>query len=296
MDDQVRMAAFDWLKEQTLIHGDVLPRNILENGFEFIGHRITLIGAKGIWKPQILEFPISITTTSNGPYDDSTTSDGFLKYRYRGNDPNHSDNKGLRELLRLKKPLIYFHSIIKGKYLATWPVYIIHDNINDLVFTAALDNQYSNSIPEYEVNIEEEYYRRQYLTSTIKFRVHQRSFRERVIAAYQNQCAICKLKHVELLDAAHITGDNKETGEPIITNGLALCKIHHAAYDQNIIGINPDYVIKVRTDVLEETDGPMLKYGIQSLENNNLILPLHKKHWPDRFRLEERFNLFLKAV
>jgi len=75
-----------------------------------------------------------------------------------------------------------------------------------------------------------------------------------------------------------------------------LCKIHHAAFDQNILGINPDYIIKVRKDILEEIDGPMLKYGIQSLENQAIYLPYNKNNWPDKFRLEERFDLFLKAV
>jgi len=126
--------------------------------------------------------------------------------------------------------------------------------------------------------------------------LHQRSFRERVIAAYQNQCALCKLRHIELLDAAHILADKEEKGDPIISNGLSLCKIHHAAFDQNIIGINSDYIIKVRGDILEEIDGPMLKHGIQSLENQQIHLPNHKRDWPDKYRLEERFDLFLKAV
>jgi putative restriction endonuclease len=81
-----------------------------------------------------------------------------------------------------------------------------------------------------------------------------------------------------------------------IRNGLALCKIHHAAFDKNIIGINPDYQIKVRKDILLETDGPMLKYGIQYLENHKIILPKSKKNWPDRDRLKIRFDTFLKAI
>lgn len=65
---------------------------------------------------------------------------------------------------------------------------------------------------------------------------------------------------------------------------------------KNIIGINPDYIVKVREDVLIETDGPMLKYGIQSLNNSRLILPSRKNDWPDQDRLKLRFEMFLKAV
>jgi len=279
-----------------MIYGDVLPRDLLAAGFIFKGERITLLGPQGIWKPKIMTHPLSITSISNGPYSDSYTKEGFLKYKYRGTDPNHSDNRGLRSLISLRKPLIYFHSIIRGKYLATWPIFIIEDNRQDLVFTVALDEMKSVKIEFEQANEDATYYRRSYLTSTIQSRVHQRSFRERVLLAYQNHCALCNLKHVELLDAAHIIADKEDIGDPIVSNGLALCKIHHAAFDNNFIGINPEFKIIIREDLLLETDGPMLKYGIQSLNNSKLILPNNKMDWPDRERLERRFLTFLKAV
>lgn len=295
IDDRIRLAAFDWLEKQSIIFGDVLTRDLLESGFQFNGQKITLLGAKGIWKPKSMSYPLSITTISNGPYSDSYTDEGFLKYKYRGQDPEHLDNKGLRALISLQKPLIYFHSIVKGKYLTTWPVYIINDNKKELVFTVAVDDIKMVNKELQQVNEDATYYRRSYLTSNIQLRLHQRSFRERVLMAYSNQCALCKLKHIELLDAAHIIADKEDSGDPIVQNGLALCKIHHAAFDNHFIGINPDYIIKIRTDLLTETDGPMLKYGIQSLNNIKLILPNDKRNWPDRERLEIRFSAFLKA-
>jgi putative restriction endonuclease len=294
MDDQIRLAAFEWLDKQTILHGDVLPRELLASGFYFNGERITLLGPQGIWKPKIMTYPLSITTIQGGVYDDINTPDGFLKYKYRGTDPYHPDNKGLRSLMSLRIPLVYFHSVIKGKYLVTWPVYIINDNIKDLVFTIAVDDIKSVN-KEQQFNEDEAYYRRSYLTATIQTRVHQRSFRERVLLAYQNHCALCNLKHIELLDAAHIIADKEDIGDPIIPNGLALCKIHHAAFDNNFIGISPDYIIKIRTDLLTETDGPMLRYGIQSLNNAKLILPPNKIHWPDKERLDRRYSAFLRA-
>jgi len=295
MDDQIRLSAFEWLEKQIIIYGDVLPRDLLEKGFIFNEERITLLGPQGIWKPKKMTYPLSITSISNGPYSDSFTNEGFLKYKYRGQDTNHPDNQGLRSLISLGKPLIYFHSIIKGKYLTTWPVYIINDNKQELVFTVAVDDIKSVKNEYEQVSEDATYYRRSYLTSTIQTRVHQRSFRERVLLAYQNHCALCNLKHVELLDAAHIIADKEDIGDPIIPNGLALCKIHHAAFDNNFIGINSDYIIKIRMDLLTETDGPMLRYGIQSLNNAKLILPPNKIHWPDKERLERRYSAFLKA-
>ncbi len=297
MDTEIRSAAFIWLEDQTKIYGDVLPWNILSKGFVFQGQRIIPIGAAGIWKPAIMQYPLSITTSPESPYDDSFTKDGLLTYRYRGTNPFHRDNIGLREAIRLKKPLIYFHGVLKGKYLATWPVFVIRDNLEDLSFTIAVEDMaHYKFLPESEVAEDPAtYFRRSYLTSNILIRLHQRSFRERVLQAYQDQCSLCHLKHRELLDAAHIIGDKEDNGEPIIQNGLSLCKIHHAAFDKNIIGIDPDYKIRVRKDILEETDGPMLRYGIQLLNDKSLVLPRNKKNWPDRERLEVRFDGFLKA-
>jgi len=294
MDEQIRIAAFEWLERQALFYDDVLPRKVLEDGFYYKNQRITLIGAKGIWKSKILKLPISITTTADSPYDDAFTKENFLQYRYRGTDPSHPDNVGLREIMNKQIPLIYFLGIVKGKYLAAWPVYIIQDNIPGLTFKVAVDEI---RLVKTDKILEdpETYYRRSYLTSNIKLRLHQRSFRERVMLAYQNQCTLCRLKHIELLDAAHIIPDSEEHGQPIVQNGLSLCKIHHAAFDKNIIGITPDFTIKVREDILEETDGPMLKYGIQSLESKKIILPRQKSDWPDRERLEERYQQFISA-
>jgi putative restriction endonuclease len=103
------------------------------------------------------------------------------------------------------------------------------------------------------------------------------------------------LRHTELLDAAHIIADANDEGIPIVPNGLSLCKIHHAAFDKNIIGISPDYQVRIREDILAEIDGPMLKFGIQSLDKSKIILPRNPIERPDRDRLRERFDEFMKA-
>jgi len=243
---------------------------------------------------------LSITTIYDGPYEDSFNREGFLVYRYRGEDYFHRDNIGLREAMKQQIPLIYFHSIVPGKYLAIWPVYIIQDNPDTLSFTVAADELSSversvmqNTYDRVADNAE--YARRSYITSTVISRLHQKSFRERVLQAYKEQCAFCKLKHTQLLDAAHIIADGDLLGEPIVINGLSLCKIHHAAFDSNIIGITPDFNIKVRDDILQETDGPMLKHGIQELQNQRIILPSDKKLWPDQDRLSIRYTKFREA-
>jgi putative restriction endonuclease len=106
---------------------------------------------------------------------------------------------------------------------------------------------------------------------------------------------MCRLKHLSLLDAAHIIPDREERGVPAISNGMALCKIHHAAYDQHILGVRPDLVIEVRSDILEEVDGPMLKHGLQEMNGLRLVVPRRRVDMPKRELLEERYERFREA-
>jgi putative restriction endonuclease len=138
--------------------------------------------------------------------------------------------------------------------------------------------------------------RRAYMTRLARHRLHQLAFRQRVLQAYRESCTMCRLHRIELLDAAHILPDAHPHGEPLVTNGLALCKLHHAAFDRNIVGIRPDLVVEVRHDILEEIDGPMLRHGLQELQGNKLlVLPARKAHHPDRDALTERYELFRSA-
>ncbi len=301
-DMQLRSAAFAWLREQVERRGDdVLPRTMLLDGFIFMEQRVSLLSpAQGIFKPRVLpEIPLSITTTSNGPYDDSFGSDGLLAYRYRGTDPGHRDNVGLRLAMSRGIPLVYFHGVVPGKYLAVWPVFIVGDDPDRLTFSVAVDDAQTMLGTHSDLSgagiAADEASRRIYITRQVRQRLHQRGFREKVMDAYRRQCAMCRLKHAELLDAAHIIGDKEEGGDPVVPNGLALCKIHHAAFDMNILGVSPDYRILVREDILHETDGPMLRHGLQELQESRLIVPRRTDLRPDRDRLALRFERFLKA-
>jgi putative restriction endonuclease len=294
-DDQIRLAAFDWLKEQVQIHGEVLPWTMLTNGFIFNNQRIHLVGQSGIWKPQVMQLPLSIRTAFEGPYPDKLNKNGLIEYRYRGTNPNNWDNVGLYHVMEKKLPLIYFFGLLPGQYYVAFPTFITHADPLKLIFTVQVDEIEALDSKMMVEDPNTMLFRRAYATTIAKIRIHQQGFRLRVLIAYRNQCSLCRLKHPELLDAAHIIGDNAEFGDPIVQNGLSLCKIHHAAFDKNIIGINPDYHIQVRNDILEETDGPMLKYGLQALDKQKIILPNHHKNYPDRERLEQRFDRFLRA-
>jgi putative restriction endonuclease len=137
---------------------------------------------------------------------------------------------------------------------------------------------------------------RRYAERLSKQRLHQPAFRAGVMLAYQSRCTICALKHADLLDAAHIIEDGRPGGDPVVPNGLALCKIHHAAYDRSILGVSPDLTVHIDRGVLDEVDGPMLRHGLQDFHGAKLrVLPPRRKDQPDRERLAERFERFRLA-
>jgi putative restriction endonuclease len=296
-DSLLRAKAFDWLNQQTAIHGDILSRKLLMQGFEFQGNRYPLINMmRGIWKPMGLEVPLSILTGVSNPYKDYHYDDGTMIYKYMGTDPNHPDNRGFQVAAERNVPLIYFKAIKPGYYLATYPVYIVDNDPANLQCMVDLSPSMINDVTDTRFElIGSDTITKKYALRAYERRVHQAQFRDQVLHAYRCQCAMCRLKHVSLLDAAHIIPDKEERGDPIVPNGLALCKIHHAAFDHNIIGITPDYIVEVREDVLEEVDGPMLKYGLQSMHGQKIQLPGSKNARPDPERLELRYRLFLNA-
>jgi putative restriction endonuclease len=298
-DAQIRGRVFGWLTEQREERGETLPRTLLEN-FTLGGRRIPLLGPQGIWKPAACELPLSITTVYGSRYDDGyDAAQATLQYAYRGTDPNHRDNAGLRRAMVERVPVVYFFAIEPSLYAAAYPAFVRFDDPAHLRFTVqvdALDAAFPLTGPDdYPFADDHADARRAYVTRTVRQRLHQVAFRERVIRAYQERCALCRLGHGELLDAAHITPDREADSEPIVSNGVALCKLHHAAFDRFFFAIRPDYVVEVRPSILTESDGPMLVVGLQQIHGSRIALPRRLVHLPDRDRLARRYAEFLRA-
>jgi len=200
-------------------------------------------------------------------------------------------------------PLAYFHGIARGRYVAAWPVFVVGDDPvpPNPAFSIMVDDKGHLGInPDLsddrtKVGEDTALGRRAYLTATVQVRLHQRAFRERVLDAYRRQCAFCRLRHEELLDAAHIIPDAEPEGEPVVRNGVALCNLHHAAFDRFFVGVRPDYIIEVRPDILKEGDGPTLKYAIQQLHGIRIQIPRRSEQHPDPKLLAHRYNQFRAA-
>jgi putative restriction endonuclease len=246
--------------------------------------------SRGIWNPKDLAGTLTVVSSPDGPYDDSALEGGFLRYDYRAGSDG-GDNAKLRAACELGLPIILLNKIDSGVYVPTFPVYVVRDDRERRQFVIALDESLRFlPDPAHLTPVQ-----RRYAERVARQRLHQPVFRGRVIRAYNRRCAVCLLKHADLLDAAHITGDREDGGDPVVTNGLSLCKIHHAAYDRQLLGISPDFVVAINHELMEEVDGPMLRHGLQEMNGRRLELPRRRSDWPDRDRLAARFDTFSAA-
>lgn len=296
-DDEIRGAALAHVRRLADAYARRIPRDVLSEGVQVRGQRIPIWNyQKGIFKPAASGrggAALSVQTSIDSPYADVHDEvAGQITYKYRGSDPAHPDNVALRNAFLAQKPIIYFVAVDPGIYDAVMPVYIVGDDQARLQFTLKADQLVA--VPQVADPVMTAA-RREYATRAVLQRLHQQQFRRLVLAAYREQCSICRLRHTELLDAAHIIGDREERGAPVVSNGLGLCKIHHSAYDADIIGIDPDARVHVRSDILEEKDGPMLQHGLQAVEGVKLILPRNVQNQPNRDFLAERYERFRAA-
>jgi putative restriction endonuclease len=302
-DARLRTAAFARIRSLCEVH-DHLTAQQLGGGFYVDGQRYPLVNPRrGIFKPAQMPFLLSVNTVfpKSGNrvwYDDQREvhrqifdGDEMVDYAFMGEDPNSADNRWLREAFENNIPIIYFLGIAPGRYQAILPVFIGGwDAIGRRARIAfGLPEQGSLAPPNTELE-------RRYALRAVKQRLHQASFREAVIGAYSGRCALSGLPEPMLLDAAHIIEDRDERlGQPVVRNGIPLSKIHHAAFDAHLIGIDPDYKLHVSKRLLAQNDGPMLE-AIKGLDGGLLRLPRRPQDRPDRDRLALRFERFKTAA
>lgn len=297
-EDSVRSAALAWLFAVT--HDGQLPatRDQLANDFVFNGDRFPLIDrGRGIRKPVGWNSALSIMTAAPKvgrprPYEDIEGADGLHRYKLRQDVKGGRENDALRAALRDQVPLIWFYGLEPAVFHVIAPVYVVHEEPELDQFVVALTEAQRHVTPGSHV---EDAFRR-YLIAETKRRLHQPVFASQILRAYEVRCAVCDLNHRQLLDAAHIIPDGRPTGLPVVPNGLSLCKIHHAAFDRNILGIRPDYIVQIHRRLLTEIDGPMLRHGLQNHHDKLLMrLPRRRADRPDPDRLMERFAEFQAA-
>ena len=295
-DEDVRAACMAHLSVLVAEFGEDVPyAGGLARGFPFRGSRVPFLNyQKGIYRARVQTGPaaLAIQTSSRSPYDDEILADGFL-YAYRAGSIDQPDNRALRAAHDPRVPLVYYIGTRPGWYKPVFPVYVSADDPARRMVTVTPGAWLGELDDQVPVPLEDPLERR-YAVRQTRVRLHQARFRGRVVPAYASQCAICRLKELRLLDAAHILGD-VEGGEPAVSNGLSLCAIHHRAFDQNLVGVSPDYLVHVSRRLREDEDGPMLDL-LKGFHETLLVVPQRAADRPDRNRLDARFAHFLELA
>jgi putative restriction endonuclease len=296
-DENVRIRCFLALDALRAQYGDDLPFvGAISQGFVFEGKRVPFLNRqKGIYRSASQRglAALSIQTSFQSPYADEETDDGF-RYAYRAGPVDQSDNRALREAFVLGVPIAYFVSTRPGWYRVEYPCFITSDNPVARVVTVT-PGRMTGTLEDPEPTPIEASIERKYAVRETRSRLHQGRFRALVLQAYRDRCTICQLQELRLLDAAHIVPDVDPSGLAAIPNGLSLCSIHHRAYDQDLVGVSPDYQVHVSSRLLEDEDGPMLAV-LKTASGHQIELPKKKAWHPDRERLATRFDRFAAAM
>jgi putative restriction endonuclease len=301
-DHAVRRAAIDHVRRLARQYDDLVPRAALLDGFWFDSERWSLGSLQnGIYRPRRFSGPAALTLLTAAhspgqpaPYDDGIDpASGTILYHYRSGSIDQPDNRALRAAFAEQVPLIYFMGIAPGQLVVVAPVYVTGDDPAARVVTLEVGLPLADTTQTGLVSPPDA---RAYALQDVRVRLHQQRFRVNVLRAYRQRCAICALREPQLVQAAHIIEDPQPEGIAAVVNGIALCAIHHLAYDRNLLGIDPGGVVHIATRLLDEVDGPMLKTGLQGFHGRSITVPRKPAEWPDPGRLKTRFERFMQVA
>lgn len=301
-DHALRLAANDASRRLSRRFDDLVPLRELRAGFVFDGRRISFGSfQRGIHRPREMQGAAALTLTTappvpgkTRPYADQLDSESrTIVYHYRrAGDIDQPDNRALRAAFTEQVPLIHFHGLASAQYMVLQPVFVTSDDPNNRVVHLEVGLPVTDL---QDAGVQSQPDHRAYALREVRVRLHQHRFRLGVLRAYRTRCAICSLREPDLVQAAHIVEDPADDGIAAVVNGLALCAIHHLAYDRNLMGIDPDGVVHIDRRLMEERDGPMLREGLQSFHGAHILQPQRIQDRPEPSRLALRFERFSAA-
>gem|GEM_PF-6184693 len=199
----IRQDIFRWLDQKLIEEGHFeLTRTELE-GYAYLGERIPLLDTgRGIRNPVDFDETLTIMTSSKKvSYDDEIQPDGLVRYSYRTGVGG--DNIKLQKAAANGVPMVYLKGVRPGVFVAHYPAYIVRDDPVEEQVLVALDEAFRFFADPLSMTTDE----RRYANRIVRERLHQPMFRARVLRAYRGACAVCSLRHPQLLDAAHIVSD-----------------------------------------------------------------------------------------
>jgi putative restriction endonuclease len=123
-------------------------------------------------------------------------------------------------------------------------------------------------------------------------------FKPAVLRAYRHRCAVCGCA-LKLVDAAHIVPVSHPRSTDSVNNGIALCRLHHGAYDNGLLGFQSNYNIVLNPLAEQRLSQLNLSVGLDEFRTRlparisvpnvievrpsaqNLILGLQARFWPE---------------
>lgn len=281
---------------------NILPWSVIAEGFTFQGQQVLFATkAEGIFKPAGITDGAALSIKEvrpsrpgrSAPYNDRDLADGMVVYNLQKGDPSNKANKQLTEAYRQQHPLIFFRGISDALYEVIYPVSVLSIDTSKMesVITFGATNLGIDIGDSTKV---EEPIARGYSETRGKSRHHQRAFRNRVLLAYGLRCALTNLPLPQLLEAAHIIPDS-EDGEASVRNGIAMSCLHHTAYEQGLLGIDPNGIIHLSESIRATKDGPLFDHGILRLDKQRIHIPNFEGHRPHPDFLAQRFEEFRKG-
>ncbi len=130
---------------------------------------------------------------------------------------------------------------------------------------------------------------RQIVISQIARKYRASDFRNRVLGAYGHRCAMCGIQ-LQLIDAAHIVPVASITSTDETINGVALCKLHHIAFDRNLVSFDERYKIEVSSEEERRLSTGNLSGGIKEFKKalkTALMLPNDRRDYPNPTYIKE---------
>ena len=303
-DGAIRAQAFAAVERLTVEWGGRIPWAAIDKGFQHGAERVEFATkAGGIFKPRQMSAALSIKTTiprvgrpswyrDQGAGIDGET--GLLPYdlvRKKG----HWTNEALRRAYERRAPLIYFRAVESAWYEAIWPVWIEEFGYEAgrgrvLLAAADIERREVSSAQAVEGAAPMMARERSYTWGTSKHRNHQAWFSSQTRSAYGYRCAFSGLALGKLLVGAHIKSD-EDGGPALVSNGICMSTLHHAAFDAHLIGVDPELGIHVARTVIAANDGPLLA-SLQGLDGSVLKVPEDPLARPDPMFLDWKFARF----
>ena len=262
------------------------------------GQRIFLRGQQGIFKPAELADPLSITSTIDSSYTDNPIEGSRVLYDFLPAS-REFENVGLKRCAEAELPLIYFLQVKRKpnpEYVIFAPVFVVGWDDGARRFLIDLSEQRPGEVvspppvtrqltlpairtPQSPMEIRE--MSRSYVITMVQRRLYHARFRNAVLKAYRDRCAVCGLRLRPLLDAAHVVPDRDPQPLIAIREGLALCATHHRAFDAHILRYDAEY--RVRIDLPDRFSAAQGERDMLLVFEGKLLeLPDDEEQWPIR--------------